>query len=537
MYKKSRTAKTPSLFRGVTQHMDDRKLRDLSEENAWYNVFFREITSGVDENVFKPLYSSINGRPNASIRILVSMIIMKEGHNWTDEQLYENCRYNIAVMRALGLTNISDEVPVASTYYDFKSRLVAHHKETGQNLFESLFQSITSKQIKKYNVSGRSIRMDSKLIQSNIRIGSQLHKVLQATQVFQKSLCDGCEKKIRKKNDREFIEQIMSKSVTNHLYGMTGDEKSEWLRKLGFLLRKMVNIYKDADSKYYQQICQIYKEHYTETGDKDQPSRPKDKDEMKAGGLQSMHDPDATYRTKGRGTNRQQVSGYSSNITETTEGELRLITDVQVENATQSDSNYLELAAKNTAQLTAQQIEQVHTDGGYDSIENRLRFSEHIGDEWHLAKCIGGKGYEFETREDGTILIYSPYSKKWQKATMSRGGRYRIRLNNRSTKYRYFKKEQVEAGIALRRVRPEKIDKGIRANAESTINQVFHTLKAGKSKYRGLLKHKIFVTARSLWVNSKRIAAIDFQNTLFLSILTYVHHRISQTTCKLYINF
>ena len=66
---------------------------------------------------------------------------MKEGHNWTDEQLSRIVATILALMRALGLTNISDEVPVASTYYDFKSRLVAHHKETGQNLFESLFKA------------------------------------------------------------------------------------------------------------------------------------------------------------------------------------------------------------------------------------------------------------------------------------------------------------------------------------------------------------------------------------------------------------
>ncbi len=60
---------------------------------------------------------------------------------------------------------------------------------------------------------------------------------------------------------------------------------------------------------------------------------------------------------KGRGNARQQVSGYSANITETTEGDLRLITDVQVEKKTQSDSGYLESAAKKTTEVTQQPID------------------------------------------------------------------------------------------------------------------------------------------------------------------------------------
>ena len=529
MFKESIASNQQELFAGVTQHLGDKKLEKLSDSKSWYNVFYEEVTSKVKEEIFEPLYSVESGRPNASIRRLIGMIILKDGHNWTDEKLYENCHFNMAVMRALGLTNIDDEVPSESTYYDFKVKLVRHHDDTGENLFETLFQQITSGQVKKYKVNGKSIRMDSKLIQSNIRTGCQLHKVLEAVQVFFRSLEKGYEKKLKKKRDREFVEEIMSKPVTNHLYGMTKDEKSNWLRKLGFLIRKLLNIYVDHDNKYYERLTQMYKEHYIETEDQDNPPRPKEKEEMQADGIQSVHDPDAAYRCKGRGNARQQVSGYSANITETTEGDLRLITDVQLEKATQSDSSYLESAAKKTAIVTQQPIEQVHTDGGYDSIENRSRFEDHIGSQWHLAKCTGGKKqYQFKQEEDGTIMIYDPSADTWYEAVKSRGGRYRIPTPQKRTKYRYFSKAQVEAGIALTKVRPKEINKGIRANVESTIHQVFHTLNGRKSKYRGLLRHKIFVTSRSLWVNCRRITARITQKSLldtFFGPFVHVNHR------------
>jgi len=521
MFKSTSPTSEPRLFSGISQHLGNKKLDKLTDEKTWYNMFLHEVTSQIREDIFQPLYSNSNGRPNASIRRLVAMIILKEGQNWTDEQLYENCHFNIVVMKAIGLSNVDEEVPVESTYYDFKTKLVRHHRDTGENLFEILFQEITGDQIKKFNVNGKIIRMDSKLIQSNIKTGCQLHKVLEAVQFYFRSQPKGWEKQIRKKSDREFIKKIISKPVSNHLYGMTKDEKSTWLRRLGFLIRKVLNIFQGDSSEPYNRLSRMYNEHYIETEDKGNPPRPKEKEEMKADGIQSVHDPDAAYRCKGRGNSRQQISGYSANITETAEGDLRLITDVQVEKATQSDSSYLESAAKKTADLTEQPVEQVHTDGGYDSIENRTRFAEHIGQQWHLAKCTGGKNRcQFKYKEDGTIIIFDPATNSWFNAQTSRGGRYRIPTPGRTSKYRYFKKEQVKAGIELSKVRPKEIDKGIRANMESTIHQVFHTLNGGKSKYRGLFKNRLFVTSRALWINCKRIRVQIDKKSILKSIFS-----------------
>lgn len=46
--------------------------------------------------------------PNASIRVLVGMMSLKEGQGWSDEQLFEQCRYNLLVRSALGVMNLTD---------------------------------------------------------------------------------------------------------------------------------------------------------------------------------------------------------------------------------------------------------------------------------------------------------------------------------------------------------------------------------------------------------------------------------------------
>jgi hypothetical protein len=528
MFKKSNQSSEQDLFKSVSQQMNGKKLRDLSDEQAWYNVFYREVTSQIDEEIFKPIYADKMGRPNSSIRILTSMIILKEGQNWTDEQLYENCRYNLIIMRALGLTNIDEEVPAPSTFYDFKSKLVNYYERHQINLFEALFSGVTSRQIEKYKINGTSIRMDSKLIQSNICTFTLLHKILQAFQTFYASLSPA--QRVKKKRDREFIKELMSKPVHNHIYTMNSDDKSQCLRQLGFLIRKVLNIYQEKDSKYYTILKRMYEQYYEDQGISENPPQPKTDKQMEADSIQSIHDPDAAYRIKGRGETQQKVSGYSSNITETTKGPLNIITDVQVEKATYSDNQYLEKAAKNSEKITGQKIGQIHTDGGYDSRENRQRFKENIGAEWHLAKIKGGQEHIFKKYKNGTLHVYDPQTKKWLLATRTQLGKYRIKIDRMSYNYRYFTDQQVESMLALQEVLPTKINKGIRASAESTINQVFHTLNGAKSKYRGLMRHKIFVTSRCLWVNCQRIVGIVDINCPIYFKFRYWTNRLVEAT-------
>lgn len=554
MFKSSGTSSEQSLFSCSSQILGEKKLKILNEESTWFNTFYREITGRIDERIFEGLYSSGTGRPNAPIRILVAMLVLKEGMNWTDEQLYNAAGFDLQVMRALGLTNIDDEVPVPSTFYEFKSKIVYHHENTGEDLIYEVFASLTTDQIAKYKVNGKNLRMDSKLIQSHIREGSRLHKLLHGVQVFCKDLPDGWDKKIKKKADKEFLELILSKSVTNHLYKMSTDEKSKWLVKLGFLMKKLLNIFQHHQGKYYALFKQLYHDHYIEKDhnkqlapernqqsddsanqvDNEDGCRPKKNEEMNSGGIQSMHDPEAAYRTKGRGSSRQQVSGYAANITETIGEDLRLITDVQVEAATHADSSFLESAVRNSRAVTGQTVEQVHTDGGYDSIENRKRFSQHIGKVWHLANTLGGKAFRFNKQDDGSVKIYDPNTDEWLDSTLSRGGNYRIGKRGKSDRYRYFKPEQVEAGIALAEVLPEQVNKGVRANVEATIHQVFHTLHGGKkSKYRGLIRHRMYAFSRAMWVNCKRIRSANITSShlecnfrRFATQLHYLHTSI-----------
>ena len=150
------------LFSNYASHFRESKRKKLNDPKTWHNVFYDHVTSKVDEPVFSVLYSASRGRPNASIRILVAMLILKEGFGWSDEKLFEQCEFNILVMRALGLSNFDDEVPVASTYYLFKQSLFSYQLEHGCDLMSETFEKLTQDQAGELGTRGDFIRMDSK---------------------------------------------------------------------------------------------------------------------------------------------------------------------------------------------------------------------------------------------------------------------------------------------------------------------------------------------------------------------------------------
>src|SRR5665811_1174560 len=113
------------MFKDLSNHLSDRKASLLDDPASWHNVFLSEVTQRVDESVFAPLFNE-GGRPNAPLRVLLAMMVLKEGNGWSDEQLFDNCRFNLRCMAALGLRHIDDDVPVESTYYEFRRRLAGH---------------------------------------------------------------------------------------------------------------------------------------------------------------------------------------------------------------------------------------------------------------------------------------------------------------------------------------------------------------------------------------------------------------------------
>ena len=168
MFKKSELHTQGNLFSSVPSMLEGKSLSQYKDTDSWHNQFRKQIVSRIDETIFSVLFSAKMGAPNSPVSKLVGMMVLKEAFGWSDFQLFEHCRFNLLVRSALGLFNMNDEIPADSTYYLFRKRIHQHNRENNDDLLQKAFETVTRGQIKDFEVSGKSIRMDSKLFGSNI---------------------------------------------------------------------------------------------------------------------------------------------------------------------------------------------------------------------------------------------------------------------------------------------------------------------------------------------------------------------------------
>ena len=123
MFKKSAKSIQQDIFTSGTSLFSGKSLKLYEDRLAWHNQFRNQVTMRIDESLFSPLYCSNNGSPNAPVRVLVAMMVLKEAQGLSDQKLYEDCRFNMLTRSALGLLNANDPVPTESTYYLFRKNV------------------------------------------------------------------------------------------------------------------------------------------------------------------------------------------------------------------------------------------------------------------------------------------------------------------------------------------------------------------------------------------------------------------------------
>jgi hypothetical protein len=187
MFKKSSPYSSKDLFSSPDDLLSGRSRALWLEESSWQNLFRKQVTMRLDESLFSCLYASGHGRPSSPVRILVAMMVIKEARGCSDAELYEDVRFNMAVRRALCLDNLSDPVPTESTYYLFRKHIVDYERETGINLLEEAFFQITREQAVEFDIRGNRVRMDSKLLGSNIAWLTRYELVHETLRLFLKN--------------------------------------------------------------------------------------------------------------------------------------------------------------------------------------------------------------------------------------------------------------------------------------------------------------------------------------------------------------
>ena len=126
-------------------------------EKSWAQAFSDHIFNRINEHIFSPLYSEkTNSRPNAPINVVVGALILKDFTNLTDEY-------------ALHTTSFEDQPVSERSLSRFRSRLAAYELTTGEDLLHQCFVEMAESMREYMEISPSIKRMDSMMIESNIR--------------------------------------------------------------------------------------------------------------------------------------------------------------------------------------------------------------------------------------------------------------------------------------------------------------------------------------------------------------------------------
>jgi hypothetical protein len=500
MFKKSEKDRQLDAFSNIPGLLDVQANKIFDDPTYWHNQFRTQVIMPIDETIYSVLFNKTMGAPNSSLRILIGMMILKESFGWSDSQLFEQCQFNLLVRSSLGLFNITDALPVPSTYYLLRKRIHEHELQTGENLIERTFISITRGQVKEFEVNGRNIRMDSKLVGSNIALFSRYEIIHQALCMFIQQLDKTLGTGLPSEQQVQ-IDELLQEEPQKTVYRSTRDEIKGRLQPIGILAYNLLQLFSGQQSHAFQLLERVFNEQYKVLPEQQVELRPKE--EISSSSVQSPHDPDSAFRNKGD----QKVKGYSVNITETcSDTGLNLITSALVKKANVPDTAFVEQAIEATREVTGQKIDKVFTDGAYQSPDNDT-FCEGI-DMVYTGIQGAESRYDLELTPQGLLVTDTQTGEQQiaplvKKQKNSKEDRYRLKTDKG---YYYFSQQAIRASQMRRKMKERPVEETRkRNNVEATIFQFGLHLKNQKSKYRGLIKQKTWSLFRCLWINLVRI--------------------------------
>ena len=524
MFRTNPQSQQPALFSDVNALAEKRRQRLAA---SWAGTFREQLFARFKEEPFAVLYSDIPSRPNVPVNVLVSLDVLKAGHGWSDEELYDHFLYDLQVRYALGYAGLSDGDFELRTLYNFRQRLSQYNLEHGVNLLASAFADITDQQLTRFAVQTGRQRMDSTQIASNILVMSRLQLLVEAIHRLHRLLSEADQQ-----HYAELLALYVGETAGHYVYRVKGwSANSEQLQPVAqtlyALLQGMAATYGQAPA--YQVAQRLFDEQCRVVATDVQP---KANQEISASSLQSLDDLEATYREK----NRVGYKGYVANVTETCDPEnpLQLITDVRVAANTTEDDALLVAALPELKQRT--DLDTLYTDGGYGGpqsdtvlreqqvslIQTAIKGRKPDSGKLHLADFTIAQDAEGVplaiTCPEGQTVPVTPGRKQQRFAAqfaattcetcpLYAAGRCPPQPDNRHRSLRLtFDQADVAKAQRHRRSRTtSETDRNLRPAVEATVRSIKHPFPAGKLPVRGLFRMTCLIVASAAMTNVRRL--------------------------------
>jgi hypothetical protein len=344
-------------------------------EGTWGQQYRAFALPLIDETLFARFFHETNGRPNKSVKLVVSVLVLKEMFDLTDDEALEQLEWNTLWHYALDVLP-EDAHTCQKTLHNFRVNILGDDEGAG------LFESTTARLIEAAGLRTGRQRQDSTHILSNIKLLTRLGlfvktitQFLEAQRKEHPRLCLGVPAELRERYlDRE-----------GYFADSRGSEAPRRLEQAALDVYELVLRFEEhpgvSRMKAFQLLHRLYEEQCVPPTTK-AVKQIELQEKPLSSSLQSPSDPDVTYGHKGK--------GYEAQLTETCveENPFQVVTAASVNNANESDQQQLVPALEQTERTCGAAPEELHTDTGYGSGENIVEAKAHGTD---LKAPIGAK--------------------------------------------------------------------------------------------------------------------------------------------------
>lgn len=307
-----------------------------SLQKSWAEDFYKNIFLHVNEDRFSVLYSDIFSRPNKPVNILVSLLILKELHGLTDEQLISSLYFDYRYQYALGIEDFKKEKICINTLTNFRQRLVEYEVKTEKDLLKEEVDELSSRLADCISLDKSMARMDSFMLSSSCKKLTRLELVYLVVQQMIQALYK-LDPALVPESFEEYLKDGHKNQTLYHIKNSeAGSKLDTQLENAAELYHQLFNVNECRKMKEFQLLTRLLQEQCIET--EEGCLIPIEGKKLSPSNLQNPSDPDATYRNKSGKSN----IGYAVNLVEVRDQEknVGLILSHDIQNNLHSDADF-----------------------------------------------------------------------------------------------------------------------------------------------------------------------------------------------------
>lgn len=168
-------------------------------QNSWAKVFAEYIFPNIDEQRFSVLYSDKASRPNTPVNVIVGALIIKELFGISDDMVVENLMLDPRYQYALHTTSFEEQPLSDKSLTRFRLRCYNYEQVHGVDLLSGMVKDLAQSSAKMMKIDGRIRRMDSLMVEANIRKLSRMELIYRC--ISEQTIVENGKRRLKTKED------------------------------------------------------------------------------------------------------------------------------------------------------------------------------------------------------------------------------------------------------------------------------------------------------------------------------------------------